>query len=804
MNQNFLEEIKKNVVVFDGAMGTMLQAKIQRKGFCPEEINIIEPKLVKEIHASYRDAGAMVLTTNTFGANRIKLEDYGLQDRVFDLNFYGVKIAREVAGDDLWVAGSIGPTGKLIEPLGSLSFDEAVDVFKEQARALEEAGCDIFKIETMMDIKEAKAAIVAIKEVSRKPIIALMTFEKNERTVLGTTPEVAAIVLESAGADVVGANCSLGVEGIYNVLQRMFTVTSLPLMAQPNAGIPEMKDGISVFPDSPDKVGEYTEKFIDMGVKVIGGCCGTTPQHIRRIREQVSAKSEYPLIIKKIDICRVASRSKYVIVGGNSGIVIIGERINPSGRKALMEELRKGNFSTIIEEARGQAGSGAHMLDINMGIPMINEREYMKKAVLLVNSSVDLPVVIDSPNPEVMEEGVKACDGKPLLNSVTGEEKKLETVIPLAKKYGGALIGLTLDEKGVPSTAEERLRIAEKIFERAVSMGISPYDIIIDPLCLTASADPLQPVETLKAIKLIKEKLGVPTILGISNVSFGLPKRGVINAVYLCMAVSMGLDAAIVNPYDENLMNSVFACDLLMGRDPGAERYIGRFSREEGYERSVIHGEALDIKTRIIKCVIEGNKEQIISLVDKAIDEGNDILEISNSMLIPGLTEIGKRFEKNLIFLPQVMASAETVKVAFDYLKGKMGGRKGKVMGKVLLATVEGDVHDIGKNIVGTLLENHGFEVIDLGKNVPSKRILEEAIKNRVDIVGLSALMTTTMMEMKNCINMLRNKGIKCMTVVGGAVITEEFARQIGADAYAKDAVEAVAKVKELLGIKES
>lgn len=804
MRINFLEEIKKNVIVFDGAMGTMLQSKINRKGFCPEELNIVSPEIVKEIHSAYKNAGAMVLTTNTFGGNRIKLEDYGLQDRVFEINYQGVKIARDVADNDALVAASIGPTGRLLEPLGSLSFDEAVDVFKEQARALDEAGCDIFKIETMMDIKEAKAAIVAIKEVSKKPIIALMTFEKNERTVLGTTPEVAAIVLEAAGADVIGANCSLGVDGIYNVLQKMFAVTSLPLMAQPNAGIPVMKNGVNIFPDSPDKVGEYTKRFIDMGVRVIGGCCGTTPEHIRKIREHVSARRQHPLIIKKIDMCRLASRSRYVIIGGNSGIVIVGERINPSGRKILMEELKKGNFSTIIDEARGQAESGAHMLDINMGIPMINEKECMRKAVMLVNSSVDLPVVIDSPNPDVMEEGIKACDGKPLLNSVTGEKRKLEMVIPIAKKYGGAIIGLTIDEKGVPSKAEERLRIAERIFEYAVDKGISPHDIIIDPLCLTVSADPAQPSETLKAIRLIKEKLRVPTILGISNVSFGLPKRSVINTAYLCMAISMGLDAAIVNPYDEYLMNSIFALDLLMARDPGAERYIKRFSEQVHEEKKETRLDELDIKTRIIKCVIDGNKENIISLVERALQEGNDVMEISNNMLIPGLTEIGKRFEKNLIFLPQVMASAETVKLAFDFLKGKMGGRKEKTLGKVLLATVEGDVHDIGKNIVGTLLENHGFEVIDLGKNVPSKVIMEEAIKNNVDIVGLSALMTTTMMEMKNCINMLKSKGIKCMTIVGGAVVTEEFARQIGADAYAKDAVEAVAKVKELLGIKES
>ncbi|MBI5875649.1 MAG: dihydropteroate synthase, partial [Deltaproteobacteria bacterium] len=642
-------------------------------------------------------------------------------------------------------------------------------------------------------------AIIAAK-TSGLPVVATMTFDETMRTVLGTPPETFAIVAEGLGADVIGANCSLGIEGIYKAIVAMSKVANLPLIAQPNAGIPYLKDGKTIFPASPSEMADYVPKLLDAGVRIIGGCCGTTAEHIKEMGSRVKGQGSR---VERPDIksTRLASRSGYISFGGIQPPVIVGERINPTGKKLLQQEIKDKKTSIIRKEAKSQADAGAHILDVNVGVPGIDEPASMQMAVFAVNENCPLPIVLDSSSLEALETGLKAVDGKVLINSVSGEEKKLSTILPLAKKYGAAVLGLTLDDKGIPPTAEGRVCIAEAILKRAMECGISKSDVVIDCLAMTVSADQKSAKETLKAIRMVKEKLGLSTILGVSNISFGLPNRETINANFLTMAIEAGLDAAIINPHNSLMMDAYHAAIVLTGQDVRAERYIKRYS-----QKTEVRGERLEVKEeprtideKLKKAIIDGDEEGVVALVEDALSQGWDPLKISNEGFIPGLEEVGRLFNKNIYFLPQVMLSADTMKRAFDRLKKELKGSKSKSLGKVLMATVEGDIHDIGKNIVSTLLENHGFEVIDLGKNVPADKIIQEALKNNVDVVGLSALMTTTVMEMDNVIKRLKAKGVPVLTMVGGAVVNQEFADKIGANGYAKDALEAVDKVKRLV-----
>lgn len=802
MPADFLSKLKKRPLIFDGATGTMLQRLGLKPGGCPDELNLTNPGMVKKVHLAYFEAGSDIVTTNTFGANRAKLREYSLEGKLRDINIAAARTAREAAGHKGFVAGGLGPTGSFIEPVGDMSFDEALAIFSEQASALKEGGADLILIETMMDIKEMKAAIIAAKSTGL-PVVATMTFDETMRTVLGTPPESFAIMAESLGADCIGANCSLGIEGILKAVTAMSKVTTLPLIAQPNAGIPKLKDNVTVFPDSPEEMAAYVPRLAEAGVRVLGGCCGTSPDHIKKMAEAFRAAKQAD---RKTGtgFTALSGRTSFVLFGGALSPIVIGERINPTGRKALAEEIRAGKTAGVRNEARQQTIAGAHALDVNVGVPGIDEVEAMRRAVFAVNENSILPVVIDSSNPEAIVAGLKAADGKPLINSISGEEKKLSTVLPLAKKYGGALLALTLDDTGIPETAEGRLKVAEKILERAIKEGLKKEDIIVDCLAMTVSAAPMSAIETLKAIRLIKERLGLTTVLGVSNISFGLPAREVINANFLTMAIGAGLDAAIINPNNKAMMDAYHASLVLLNKDVRAERYI---KRHQAAAVPVQQNETEKPKTeavlttggKITKAVIEGDEDNISALVEAALKEGWDPLRISNEALIPGLEEVGRLFACNTYYLPQVMLSADTMKRAFARLKKEFHGKRGPSLGKVLLATVEGDIHDIGKNIVATLLENHGFEVFDLGKNVPAKKIIEEAVKNNVDIVGLSALMTTTVMEMDNVIKSLKEHGIKAMTIVGGAVVTKDFAEEIGADEYGGDALSAIEKMKRMV-----
>jgi len=799
--KNFRDYIKNDLLIMDGAMGTMLQKSGKLKpGMAPEMLNIEQPDLIKDIHTQYINAGANIIETNTFGANRIKLGEFGLASKVREINQSAAYNARAAAKDRAFVAGNIGPTGKFLKPIGDLDFDEAVEIFKEQAEALLTAGVDLFSIETMMDIKEIKSAVIAIRELCDLPIMAMMTFNDDYRTTLGTPPEVAAIVLEALGVDVIGANCSLGPEGIFNVIKRMSRVTNLPLISEANAGMPILKQGITVFPASPEQMVEHMEQSLALGVRVYGGCCGTTPDHIKHIADvgfKLRAHLSYET--KGDDTLKLASRTEYKELLLFKDTLLIGERINPTGKRLYSEELKAGKTKYIREQAMLQQKAGADLLDVNVGTPGIDEPSMMTKAIFAVNSVSTLPVSIDSSNINAIEAGLKAIDGKPLVNSITGEQKRLVPTLKLIKKYGAAAIILPIDEKGLPRTATERLTIAKQVLNTAEQMGIKRNTFIVDALTLTISAEPHGGEQTLKTIRIVTEELGLPCVVGLSNISFGLPARSVLNSHFLSMAMAHGLGLAILNVLDEDIKKAFLSASLLLGRDENASRFLNAFA---GVEQEVrpLKKEQRDILVLIQDAVIKGDEENIVGMVEEALSKGYEPLEISNKGLIPGMDVVGQLFKTGKMFLPQVMLSAETMKKAFSRIKKEMK-KQPKGARKILMATVEGDIHDIGKNIVITLLENNGFDVIDLGKNVSADEIIEQAIKHRVDMIGLSALMTTTMTEMEQVIKAIKEKGLNIPVAIGGAVVTEEYAKEISADIYAKDAMSAVERIKNFFGI---
>ena len=806
MSKDFPKALKEHRLVFDGGMGTMLQALGLKAGGCPDELNITEPELIKKVHKAYAAAGADVVTTNTFGANRVKLAEYDLEAKLEEINVAAVKNAREAVGDGVFIAGDIGPSGRFIEPVGDMDFDEAVEIFTEQAKALKKGGADLFIIETMMDLKEMRAAIIAATSVGL-PVVATMTFDNSMRTILGTSPEAFAVTASALGVDALGANCSLGIEGILEALTAMGKVTDLPLIAQANAGIPVLKDdGETVFPATPSEMADYMPRLASVGTRIVGGCCGTTDKHIGEMAKAFLAAP--PMAVKEREqFTALASRGHVTVFGPGLRPITIGERINPTGKKTLAEEIKEGKTARIRAEAKDQTEAGADTLDVNVGVPDIDEPSAMKRAVFAVNENSNLPIVRDSSDLASLEEGLKAVDGRPLINSVSGEEEKLSTVLPLAKKYGAAVLGLTLDDTGIPGSAEGRVKVAKKILDRALKAGLRKEDVVIDCLAMTVSAEPKAARETLKAIRQVTQDLKLSTTLGVSNISFGLPARGVVNSNFFAMAIENGLTSAIVNVKNEAMMDTLHGACALLGHDANAERYIERF-RDHGSAKATNDGPIKKeapkgIREEIARAVVEGDEAGIVALVEAAMAEGMKPLEVGNEGLIVGLDEVGRLFASNRYFLPQVILSAETVKKGFARLKEEMADDGAPKLGRIIMATVEGDIHDIGKNILCTLLENHGFDVIDLGKNVSAEKIVETARTKKADIVGLSALMTTTVMGMETVIKSLKEAGLdNVKTVVGGAVVTEEFAEKIGADAFGGEATEAVETIKALLGVK--
>jgi 5-methyltetrahydrofolate--homocysteine methyltransferase len=835
----FLKEEK--IWVLDGAMGTMLMKKGMDVNYAPELLNVKHPEVLMEIHEEYIEAGADIIETNTFGSNRIKLSHYGLEDRVKELTEAGVRLAKEASRGRVLVALSVGPTGVFVEPVGDYSFDEIKDVFKEQIEAGAEAGADLILIETMSDTKEAKAAVVAAQEVCDLPVLVSMTYQEDGRTLLGTPPEVSAAIFEGFNVSAVGANCSLGPESFVDLVRRMASVTETPIVVYANAGLPVLKDGKTIYPEPPEVFGEYAVKLVEAGANIVGGCCGTTPEHIKAIKEAV--RNLKPVKRNPVKGLKAASRTKLVFIGTGHPTRMIGERINPTGKKRLQESLKRGDFSIVKEEAKKQTDEGADLLDVNVGVPGIDEAKAMKEAVRTVIETTDLPIVIDSKDPKAVEEALKMCDGRPIVNSCSGEEKDIKNILPLVKKYGANVLLLAIDDEGLKESAEDRVEIVERLLEKCEEIGIDRSSTLADVLNLAVSAMPESAVETLRAIRLVKEKFGIATTLGVSNVSFGLPARPLINSSFMAMAIYSGLDSGILNTGDSRMVETVFSSDVIVGKDRGAQRFTERFQnyRPKGEDRecrellskicqlscSFLKGEKVSVEFEqkeekkegkkesedegvpegvlgeIFKKVLEGDREGIKEPTERALSEFEPI-EVSDRALIPALDVIGKKFEKGEIFLPQMLRSAQAVQSAFEILKREMKKRGGNVKlgGKIVMATVHGDVHEIGKNIVITMLENSGFEVIDLGTNVPPEKIVETAKKERADIVGLSALMTTTLPSMEETIKAIREAGLNIPVIVGGAVVTPEYAESIGG-IYGGDAQQAVKIVKKLLKVEE-
>ncbi len=788
------------IKIFDGAMGTMLQQDGLAPGACPELWNVENPAAVTAIHRQYIEHGADIIETNTFGANRIKLAHYGLSDKVNQLNTAAVQAARAAVGRDTKVAGSIGPTGKFISPLGELDFNEAYDVYIEQISALSKAGVDMIIIETIIDIQEMRAALLAAKSATDKPVICQLSFGPDGRTVTGTDAVTAATILEALGADMIGANCSLGPEQLLPITETLAKTTRLPISIQPNAGMPKLINGQTVFPMSPAEFAAWAPKLAAAGASYIGGCCGTTPQHIKALKQALSnIIIQKPISHHPAKYTAVASRTRTVYMGAGLPTVLIGERINPTGRKQLSNDIKEGNFTTVKKEALAQVHAGAHILDVNMGVPGINQAEAMKKAVQELSMLVDVPLSIDTSDTAALEAGLRIYPGRALINSVSAEPERLEKFLPLAKKYGAAILCLPLSDKGVPATAAERVSTIRTIIHAAFAAGLRPQDFVLDALVMTAAANADAAIETLNTLKLYRKYFGYPTTMGLSNISYGLPRRELINAAFCAMSLSAGLDAPILNPYNSTMKDILAASAVLQGHDQNGRSYSKQYAATTAAAQPETRPSTTEgILDRIKQAVINGEKEGVAPLVASALDEGHSPMEITDHSLTAAMNQIGEDFGTGRCFLPQVLLSAETMRAAFQTIKEKLPALKTHSLGTVVLATVKGDIHDLGKNIVAALLENNGFTVIDLGKDIPGEKIVEAAKHHNADIVGLCALMTTTMPEIDNTIAALKSAGVAARTIVGGAVLTAEYAAQAGADAYAPDGVAAVNIAKQI------
>ncbi len=789
----FRQHLLEEVLVIDGVFGTMLQPHIPA-GSCVDMTNIEKPELVKSIIKKYAEAGADILSTNTFGASRVKLREFGLESYTEEINIRAAQLVTSIAPDRAYVAGVIGPTGKLVEPLGKQTFDETFETFREQAVALAEGGVNLFLLETFADLKEIKIAVMAIRQATDLPIMASMTFDETYTCFTGTDPATAANVLVSLGVDALGVNCSTGPEPMLEVLGRYAVATDCPLFVKPNAGIPKLENQKATYQISADEMAGFAEKFVQIGANAVGTCCGSTPEYTAEIKNRL--KDKRPLARHVDLVLRLSSRVKTIEIGSGLPFCIIGERINPTNREELAEEIRAGKVAFIQKDAKLQAAEGAHILDVNIGVPGLDEASCMGKALRAIDNVVPTPLSIDSVNAQAVEVALRECTGKPLINSVNGEDKSLDAMIPLAKKYGAGLLCLAVGEQGIPKTAEDRIAVLQKIIDRAEAAGIRRENLICDCLTLTVSAQQKRADTTLQAVRLVEEELGLSTVLGVSNISFGLPQRSLINSTFLSMAMASGRDAAIINPGDEQMRDTVRAASVLTVRDKDSKAFVKTHTAKK---KKTSAAPPPDDSNHIADALMSGNRDEIGSLVQKALDSGQSAQEINNSILVPTIQDVGRQYDRKEIYLPQMILAAEAMQQAFSVLEPHFSSGDVKAKGKVLLCTVRGDVHDIGKNIVGLFLKNQGFDVIDLGKDVSVDEIVNTTIEQKIQIVGLSALMTTTMTEMPRVIKALKDVGSHAKVVVGGAVVTKKYAREIGADGYAKDGVEAVEIIQSLV-----
>lgn len=818
--QEFQALIKEHPIFLDGATGSNLQKKGMPTGVCPEKWILDNAQVLLDLQKEFVDAGSHIVYAPTFTANRIKLKEYGLEDQIRQMNHDLVAISREAAKDRALVAGDITMTGEQLAPMGTLDFEELVDIYKEQIGYLEEAGVDLLVVETMMSLQETRAAIIAAKEVSNLAIMATMTFESDGRTLYGTDAQTAAVVLESLGAAAIGTNCSTGPDKMTEIIRQMAAVTTVPIIAKPNAGLPSLDEaGNTIYDMEAPEFAASMKELVEAGASILGGCCGTTPEYIRMLKETTGT---LPIIHRQPSARRLLTSERQTISFGlDDNFIIVGERINPTGKKKLQAQLREGSMEMVADFAESQEACGAGILDVNMGMSGVDEKELMLNAIETVTGITSLPLSLDSSYVEVLEAALRRYPGRALINSISYETAKFEALLPIAKKYGAMFILLPLSDEGLPKSLEEKITIIKTMEARALELGMRKEDIIVDGLVATVGANKKAAIETLETIRYCKEN-GLATICGLSNISFGLPERSFVNTTFLTMAIQVGLTMAIANPSQELLVSCAYASDLLLNKEGADIRYIQLMDAVKAKREALgespaantgipIHGMRKEtasnqgtILDKVYADVMKGNGKNIVEDTKQALAEGHKAKELLDQVLLKAINDVGELFDKGKYFLPQLIASAEAMKLSIEYLEPLLAqGNSGKNMPTVVIATVEGDIHDIGKNLVALMLKNYGFQVIDLGKDVPKEKIIEAAKEHHAQVIALSALMTTTMQQMKHVIQYAKEKDVNAKIIIGGAVITQEYADEIGADGYSKDAADAVKVTKKLLHIAE-
>ncbi len=812
----------EKIIFLDGATGSNLMKAGMPSGVCPEEWILAHEDVLLNLQKEYVQAGSNILYAPTFSANSIKLGEYGLADKQREMIFSLVALSKKAAGDKAYVAGDLTMTGEQLAPMGKLSFEDLINIYKEQIRNMVEAGVDLLVVETMMNLQETRAAVIAAKEVCDLPIMATLTFESDGRTLFGTDALTAAVVLEALGVDAVGVNCSAGPDKMCDLIKNMAEAVSVPVIAKPNAGLPYVKDGVTCYDMDADTFVKHTKALIEAGATILGGCCGTTPEFIKGIKDTYGELCVADYRNKKHTGVRfLASERKSVAFGLDGNFIIVGERINPTGKKKLQAELRENNLERVITFTEEQEAAGAKVLDINVGMSGIDEKAMMLKVIEEVTAITNLPLAIDSSHVEVIEAALRNYPGRALINSISLEKGKIESLLPLAKKYGAMFILLPLSDKGLPKNIEERKENIRIIYEAALKEGLSKEDIVVDGLVATVGAEKEAAIQTLQTIKYCHDE-GFATVCGLSNISFGMPERSFINSTFLTMAIQNGLTMAIANPAQELLVGAAFASDLLLAREGSDLTYIefaGKVqerkekeaarvtvtstTKDNSTERhSIVISEENDICTILKNAVLKGNRKGIQTITREALEKGEDAKLLLDDVLLPAINLVGDYFDKGKYFLPQLIASAEAMKLSIEVLEEKLNiAKETENMPTIVFATVEGDIHDIGKNLVVLMLKNYGFRVIDLGKNVNKENIVRTAINNNASLIGLSALMTTTMQRMKEVVDYTKSHGCNAKILIGGAVITQGYADEIGADGYATDAADAVRVAKRLLNL---
>lgn len=801
--QELQDLFQKGPIILDGATGSNLMAKGMPMGVCPEDWIYHHKEAIVSLQKAYVEAGTQILYAPTFTANRIKLAEYDMEDRLEELNRAMVRYSREAAGDRAFVAGDLTMTGRQLYPVGDLMFEDLVDVYKEQVRAILKEGVDLFVIETMMSLQECRAALLAVKETCDLPVMISLTYNEDGRTLYGTSPEIAMVVLEHMGADIVGVNCSTGPLAMIPLVKAMLPYADIPIMVKPNAGMPELENGETVYKMTPEEFADACEQLVDAGASVVGGCCGTRPDHIKALADRMRGKKVEPIQKKNRPV--LTSERGFVEVTLDGGFKVVGERINPTGKKALQEELRSGSMQMVRQFARDQEVAGAAILDVNMGTNGIDEKATMLDAIYEVISTVDLPLSIDTSYVDVMEAALRIYPGRALINSISCEAEKMKELLPIAKKYGAMFVLLPLSQAGLPKDLDEKKEHITHVLEAARAIGLQDNDAVVDVLVATVGANPSAALECFETISYCKDTLHLPTICGLSNISFGMPQRIFVNTAFLNVALSKGLTMAIANPSQELLMYTALATDLLLGKEGASERYLGTVPTT-AMKMVGSKDVKVDSQTKeeahhpIVDCVVKGDKESIIREVKKEVEAGEKPSAVIEKYLIPGINQVGEYYDNKKYFLPQLIAGANAMKEAMEYLEPLLlADKKDEAKATVVIATVEGDIHDIGKNLVVLMLKNYGYRVFDMGKDVPAESIVNKAIEENAQIIGLSALMTTTMMRMKDVVDLAKEKGCQAKIIIGGACITESFAEEIGADGYSKDASECVKLIDSLI-----